>query len=107
MINIAVLAARILFGVTAGAACVMLLFGVFIFDSPAATRNPLAWNLALAPLVYMGIYVISLLPPAGINGQAPGARARLFRAFLPMLGIAWYGLAFLMIQSICHGNFAC
>jgi hypothetical protein len=107
MISIAVLTARILFGVTAVVACVMLLFGIFIFDSPGSTRNPLAWNLALAPLVYLGIYVISLLPPAGINGQAPGARARLFRAFMPLLGIAWYGFALLMIESICHGNFAC
>lgn len=107
MVRIAVIIARILFGVIAVGACVMLLFGLFIFDDPAASRNVWAWNLACAPLVYMGIYVISLIPPAGINGQAPGARTQLIRAFTPIIGIAWYWFAWLMIESICHGNFAC
>lgn len=105
MVRIAVIVARILFGVIAAGACVMLLFGLSLFDDPAARRNVWTWNLACAPLVYMGIYVISLIPPTGIKGQAPGAQ--LIRAFTPIIGIAWNWFAWLMIESICHGDFAC
>jgi hypothetical protein len=97
---------RLLFGVLALGACLMLVMGIFIFDAPGSV-NLWSVNLAAAPLVYLVIFALSLSPPNGINGQAPTGGARLFRAFMPLSGLAWYGLAWLAIDRVCGGNFTC
>jgi hypothetical protein len=97
---------RLVFGLLGLAACALLLAGIFIFDGPRST-NLWTINLAAAPLVYLLTYALSLSPPARIDGQAPTRRARLLRALMPLLGIAWYGLAWLAIQKVCGGNFSC
>jgi hypothetical protein len=104
--DIAVWIARLLFGAIGLLACLMLLFGIFIFDAPGST-NVWSVNLAAAPLVYLVTYALSCSSPTGINGQAPANRARLVRAFMPLIGIVWYGLAWFAIEKVCHGNFTC
>lgn len=105
--GIVVVLLRVIFGVIAAIAAVLLLFGIFIFDNPAASSNPLAWNLALAPLVYIALYVYALVPGAAFFSFASPERGRVVRALLPTLGILWYGVALLLLQVWCHGNFGC
>jgi hypothetical protein len=105
-LKIAVWIVRVLFGALALGACLMLVMGIFIFDAPGSA-NPWSVNLAVAPLVYLVVYALSLSPPKGIKGQPPTGGARLFRAFTPLLGLAWYGLAWLAIEKVCGGNFTC
>jgi hypothetical protein len=105
--DIVVVLIRVIFGVIAAVAALLLLFGAFIFDNPAASGNPLAWNLALAPLVYIALYAYSLVPGAPFLSFASLERGRVVRALLPSLGILWYGVALLLLQVYCHGNFGC
>jgi hypothetical protein len=105
-IKIIIWIVRFLFGVLALGACLMLVMDLFIFDAPGSV-NLWSVNLAAAPLVYLVIYALSLSPPNGINGQPPTGGARLFRAFLPLAGLAWCGLAWLAIDKACGGNFTC
>jgi hypothetical protein len=98
---------RILFGVLAlAAALILLLVDGFLFDAPGS-GNIWVWNLAAAPLIYILVYVYSLLYPEGKNGQPPTAGARLRRALTPVWGVAWYCAAWIAIERICHGNFSC
>jgi hypothetical protein len=106
MLKVTIWIVRFLFGALALGACLMLVMGIFIFDAPGSV-NLWSVNLALAPLVYLVVYALSLSPPNGINGQAPTGGARLFRAFTPLAGLAWYGLAWLAIAKVCGGNFTC
>ncbi len=103
--DIAVWIVRLVFGGVGVGACLMLVLGIFIFDAPGST-NLWSVNLAVAPFIYLALYALSLSPPPRIKDQAPPARARLFRACLPLLGLAWYGLAWLAIEKVCHGNFS-
>ena len=106
-VGIVVVLLKVIFGVIAAIAALLLLFGAFIFDNPAASSNPLAWNLALAPFVYIALYVHSLVPGAAFSSFANSERGRVVRALLPSLGILWYGVALLLLQVFCHGNFGC
>jgi len=98
---------RVICGVGAAIAGVLLLFSFFIFDNPAASRNPLAWNLAFAPVVYLGLYAYSLTS-AGAGVSSPGSEwSPLSRALVPLIGVAWYGVAILLVRVFCGGSFGC
>jgi len=102
-----VVSSRVIFGVIAAIAAVFLLLDAFIFDNPAASSNPLAWNLAIAPLVYLALYMYSLTSGANRLSSPGSDRRRVIRALLPALGILWYGAALLLLQVFCGGSFGC
>jgi hypothetical protein len=98
---------RVIFGVIAAIAALVLPFGSFIFDSPAATRNPLAWNLALAPIVYFALFAYSFTSSAKFFSFPRSGHSPIIRALMPALGILWFGLALLLLQLFCGGSFGC
>jgi hypothetical protein len=98
---------RVLFGILCIPAAFMLMLSPFMFDNPAATKSPLAYNLAFAPVIYIALFVISLVPFNIPRDPVKSPRAEMLRALLPLAGIAWYGVAFLLLQTLCDGRFAC
>ena len=106
-VDLTIVFAKVVFGVLAVGAVGLLLVSFFIFDSPTAIDNPLAWNLAAAPLAYLAIYAYSLSQPSTIAPPRSIYKARLIRACTPLLGIAWYGIALLLLQVLCGGSFGC
>ena len=98
---------RVLFGSLCIPAAFMLVFSGFIFDNPAALKNPLAHNLAFAPAIYIGLFVLSLVPFYIPNDPAKLPRVEMLRALLPLVGIAWFGLAILLLQTFCGGSLGC
>ena len=105
--SISLMLLRMLFGILCIPAAFMLVLSLFMFDDPAASKNPLVYNLAFAPVVYIALFAFSLIPFNTPEDPAKAPRAAMLRALLPLAGIAWYGLAFLLLQTICGGNFGC
>jgi hypothetical protein len=98
---------RTLFGILCLPAFVLLLLTPFMFDNPAAEKNPYALNLAVAPVIYLLLFVVSLVPIEAPNDAATAPRAKLIRALLPLVGVAWYGIALLLMEVMCDGKFSC
>ena len=105
--NLPVILLRVLFGLLCILAVFMLLLTPFMFDNPAASKNPLTRNLAMAPMVYLALFAISLIPARTPKDPAKARRAGIAWALLPLAGIAWYGVALLLLQVFCGGSFAC
>jgi hypothetical protein len=98
---------RLVFGCVAVVAALMLALAGLIFDDPAASHNPFAWNLALAPLVYIALYALSVNAKTKLVPSATSGGSAVLRALLPLVGILWYGIALLFLQLFCGGSFGC
>jgi len=98
---------RVLFGILCIPAVFLLLLSPFVFDNPSASSSVLAWNFAFSPLIYIALFVVSLLGKGTLSNSGAAPRAATVRALLPLAGIAWYGLAIALLQVICGGDFSC
>jgi len=103
----AILWLRVLFGILCIPAVLLLMLSPFVFDNPAATQSVLAWNFAYSPFIYIALFVISLVGKKSPGDSRTASRAETFRALLPLAGIAWYGLAIVLLQVVCGGKFGC
>lgn len=103
----AIILLRVLFGILCLPAGFMLLLSMFMFDDPEAAKNPLTINLAIAPLIYIALYAISLIPFRSPTSSGMARPASLLLVLLPLVGIAWFGISLLLLQVVCDGSFGC
>ena len=88
------------------AAGLSLLLSPMLFDSPGSENNRWLWNVALAPIVYVLAFAVSLRwsLQAIKNGNA---RAFAVGLCVQGVGVAWVALSWGLLQYFCNGNFSC
>jgi hypothetical protein len=94
------------FGCGVAAALFMLLFTPFMFDAPGSTGSiyPLLIlaSLALYPFIAVG-GLISAWQAFGREDFAGALR----RLLIPLIGVGLVVAAFVVLEVVCNGEFAC
>lgn len=84
----------------------VVLGSLFLFDAPGSTESPLTWAVALAswlgPFTTFAAVVYSI---QGYNDRSKKTVAT--SAALLVVGPALLALTILLLEWICHGEFAC
>ncbi len=98
---------NVLFGLCALVVAFLAFMSFLLFDNPAASRSILTWNFAASLFVYLFVYKLSISKCSDARRDSAPDGTLLRWALLPLGGIVWILVAYLMLELVCHGKFSC
>jgi hypothetical protein len=105
-VRLGALAGLLVFACAVIEASIALVLSALIFDAPDSISNPLAWNLALAPLAVIAAYVYAYR--IAVRAYATGDWRHLWQWLQwQLLGLAWVATAYGLIDFVCAGSLSC
>lgn len=94
------------FGLGLLAALVMLMFSPMMFDAPGAAESIYLWLIVFSLMLYPIFTLIGMLAAWRAFNSSDYATA-LRRLLIPLIGAGLVIGAFVALEVICNGEFAC
>lgn len=100
--------ATILWMLVAFPAAMMVMFSAMMFDAPGSDQNPYLWLTVGSMISYFPAMFVSIVGGWGLWKIRPVmVKTRVALASLPLLPAAGTTLGFILIMTICDGQFVC